>query len=115
AGRGWPLRKPRAGPDRLGPSRPKTTFDAYDFASVVFDQLMVSERALRGGPISLQEGSVAYAYDDSTAYRKDGYLRPKPWPYYAGVPSGASDHFPLVATFRVCDEQGGGQPWMTRN
>ncbi len=47
-----------------------------------------------------EEGSVRYAVDH-IGYRADGYMRPRRWAYNNGVPSGASDHFPLIATFRV--------------
>ncbi|WP_437617457.1 endonuclease/exonuclease/phosphatase family protein [Sorangium sp. So ce1151] len=80
--------------------RPRTTFNASP--PVLFDQLLVSGRALRGGPISLRESSVAYAADDETAsVTSRGYRRPLRWNYGEGSGSGASDHFPLVATFRM--------------
>lgn len=81
-------------------SRPRTTFNASP--PVLFDQLLVSGYALRGGPITLRESSVAYAADDATtSSTSSGYRRPLPWTYGAGSGSGASDHFPLVATFRM--------------
>jgi hypothetical protein len=82
-------------------SRPRTTFDGYGSDSVIFDQLLVSRRALRGGPITLKEESVAYAFDDNIGYLEDGYMKPRRWTYHAGIPLGASDHFPLIATFRT--------------
>ncbi|WP_437901296.1 endonuclease/exonuclease/phosphatase family protein [Sorangium sp. So ce124] len=80
--------------------RPRTTFNVWP--PVLFDQLLVSGRALRGGPITLRERSVAYAADDeTTSLTPSGYRRPLPWTYTAGSGSGASDHFPLVAIFRM--------------
>jgi hypothetical protein len=87
--------------DAYRASRSKTTFDAWQSESVVFDQLLVSRRALRGGPIALRESSVTYAFDDRIGYLRDGHMRPRGWSYDPGRPSGASDHFPLIATFRA--------------
>jgi hypothetical protein len=81
-------------------SRPISSL-AFPSTSVIFDQLLVSARALRGGPISLQERSVGYASNTTIGIPEDGYMRPKQWSFQGGIPSGASDHFPLVATFRA--------------
>jgi hypothetical protein len=88
----------------------KTTFDAYDSKggalSVVFDQLLVSRRAIVDGPITLRERSVAYAFDAGIGYHlPDGHRRPAAWRYNAGAPTGASDHFPLIAEFVVRTEK----------
>ena len=67
--------------------------------------MLVSGRALRGGPITLQEATVAYpCLEGIAATTEGGHKRPLPW-NEAGRGSGASDHFPLVATFRI---NGGG-------
>jgi hypothetical protein len=77
-----------------------TTFNASP--PVLLDQLLVSGRALRGGPITLQEASVDYrCIGGIAAAGEGGHKRPAPWTYAAGRGSGASDHFPLVATFRM--------------
>lgn len=84
--------------------RPMTTLNASP--PVVFDQLLVSGRALRGGPITLLEASVAYPCTGGLAVAAEGgHKRPAPWKYVTGRGAGASDHFPLVATFR---RNGGG-------
>ncbi len=85
------------------PPQPTTTFDAFQAESVIFDQLLVSQRALQGGPVTLQERSVAYVSDDRISYAQNGRMRPRRWTYHAGTHLGASDHFPLIATFRVGD------------
>jgi endonuclease/exonuclease/phosphatase family metal-dependent hydrolase len=79
--------------------RPMTTFNGA--VPVLLDQLLVSGRALRGGPITLQEASVGYPCPGGIAAATDGgHKRPLPW-NEAGRGSGASDHFPLVARFRI--------------
>jgi endonuclease/exonuclease/phosphatase family metal-dependent hydrolase len=79
-------------------SRPKTSHDTSP--GVIFDQLLVSSRVLRNGPVTLQEHSVGYRHNDVLAYRSGtGVLRPRRWEYSnATTFSGASDHFPLLAT-----------------
>jgi len=79
--------------------RPKTSHDASP--SVIFDQLLVSSRALRSGPITLREHSVGYPWNNVVAQRSGtGVLRPRRWAYTDETTfSGASDHFPLAATF----------------
>ncbi|HCU37893.1 MAG TPA: hypothetical protein DGT21_21385 [Armatimonadetes bacterium] len=82
--------------------RPKTTHVSSHEA--LFDQLLVSGRALRGGPISLCEETVSYHCDDCTSeHSAQGLLRPLRWSYCAddGTHAGASDHLPLLATFAV--------------
>jgi len=83
--------------------RPKTTHDSLP--PVVFDQLLVSGRALRGGVLTLRERTVRYHCDEITATRVPGTgrLHPARWQYdeATGFSSGASDHFPLVAVFDV--------------
>jgi hypothetical protein len=88
----------KAGPAYVAP-RPMTTYSAPQ--PVVLDQLLVSGRALRGGPITLLERSVSYHATGTTAATEDGHPRPVPWTYAPGRSAGASDHFPLVATFRM--------------
>ena len=80
-------------------SRPKTSHDTSP--GVIFDQLLVSGRVLRNGPITLNEHSVEYHSNDVIAYRTGtGVLRPRRWEYTDNATfSGASDHFPLVVTF----------------
>lgn len=79
--------------------RPKTSHDVSP--GVIFDQLLVSSRALRNGPIALRERSVGYQWNNVIAYRLGtGVLRPRRWEYADETAfSGASDHFPLLATF----------------
>jgi Endonuclease/Exonuclease/phosphatase family len=80
--------------------RPRTTFNAS--SPVIFDQLLVSGRALSGGPITLKEASIAYPCPGRIAWlTESGYRRPTPWSYDEGSPLGASDHFPVVARFRM--------------
>jgi hypothetical protein len=83
--------------------RPRTTIKADKAApSAVFDQLLVSGRALRGGPISLRETTVGYASAGASGMRMpDGYMVPSSWNYACLNRRGASDHFPLIATFRL--------------
>ena len=79
--------------------RPKTTHDCSP--PVVYDQLLVSGRALRGGALRLREKSVSYYCDANTShFNSRGVLRPHRWAYDADTgASGTSDHFPLLATF----------------
>lgn len=85
--------------------RPKTSFGekAHD---AILDQLLVSGRALRGGPLSLRERTVCYHHDQWTElYTPTGALRPREWRYHGpSDSSGASDHFPLLAEFVVNEE-----------
>ena len=94
-------------------SRARTTLDYYDKerpVSVVFDQLLVTARAIAGGPIMLQEGTVDYAFDDIIGHHlPDGDRRPRRWSFIGGVARGASDHFPLTAKFLVRIEASHGQ------
>ncbi len=91
-------------PDYREP-RPKTSFGekAHD---AILDQLLVSGRALRGGPLSLRESTVCYYHDRRTElYTPTGALRPREWKYRGpSDSSGASDHFPLLAEFVVTEE-----------
>lgn len=82
-------------------SRPRTSHDASP--AVIIDQLLVSGRALRGGPIRLKEASDRYHVDGDTSIRKgSGNLVPARWRYEdAGSFSGSSDHFPLLAEFGI--------------
>lgn len=93
-----------AAEDAYRASRTKTTYDAYNTVSVVFDQLLVSSRAIRGGPIMLQEKTVQYEFDHRIGRLQRGHLRPRAWSYEAENPAGVSDHFPLTARFRVATE-----------
>lgn len=79
--------------------RPKTSHD--DSPGVIYDQLLVSGRALKNGPIRLREGKVAYHWNAVLGYRTGtGVLRPHRWSYTDPATfEGASDHFPLLATF----------------
>jgi endonuclease/exonuclease/phosphatase family metal-dependent hydrolase len=80
--------------------RPQTSHG--DGMSVIFDQLLVSGHALRGGPVTLKERSVVYHCDADTSERKrTAKVVPRPWTYDGRVGVGASDHFPLTATFRI--------------
>lgn len=102
-------------------SRTRTTLDYYEDAvtkrrpvSVIFDQLLVTERAITGGPLMLQERTVDYAFDESIGHHlsdgdRHGDRRPLPWSFQDGVARGASDHFPLTAKFVVCREASHGQ------
>ena len=79
-------------------SRPRTSHDASP--PVIFDQLMVSGRALRNGPVTLEEQSVRFHIDQDTA--TSGNLKPRRWEYLnANNYQGCSDHFPLVARFVI--------------
>jgi endonuclease/exonuclease/phosphatase family metal-dependent hydrolase len=67
--------------------RATTTYDASP--PVLLDQLLVSGRALRSGPITLQEASMAYpSVGDIAAATEGGHRRPVPWTYKAGCGSG---------------------------
>jgi predicted extracellular nuclease len=79
--------------------RPMTTY--ADPPPVLLDQLLVSGRALRGGPITLLEQTVGYPCAGVAVPAAGGHKRPARWTYAGGQGSGASDHFPLVATFRI--------------
>lgn len=73
-------------------TRPRTTITplAPLRRSVIFDQLLVSRAALKGGPISLGEKSMTY-FTKTLEFRVGGYAEPRGW----------SDHFPLAAVFKV--------------
>jgi hypothetical protein len=81
--------------------RPKTSHDSQP--AVLFDQLLVSGSALRGGPLELRETTVGYHCDPvASRHKQSGALVPIRWEYVPGeTPVGASDHFPLVATFEI--------------
>lgn len=80
--------------------RPRTTFNASP--PVIFDQLLVSGRALSGGPITLRETSIAYPCQELISWQtSSGYRRPAPWIHDTNSKLGASDHFPVVARFRM--------------
>jgi hypothetical protein len=83
--------------------RPMTTYASP--TPVLLDQLLVSGRALRGGPITLLEQTVGYPCADVAVPVTGGYKQPARWTNANGRASGVSDHFPLVATFRM---NGGG-------
>jgi endonuclease/exonuclease/phosphatase family metal-dependent hydrolase len=80
-------------------SRPATTFDCSP--PVIFDQLLVSARALKGGPIRLQEQSVQYPCRPPLGtVNRNGKHSPDRWQYESpGNYTGVSDHFPLFAVF----------------
>jgi len=86
-------------------SRPKTSHD--DSPGVIYDQLLVSGRVLKHGPITLHERLIGYHHNDDIAYRTgNGVLRPQRWTYANHATfAGASDHFPLLATFRIRDSE----------
>lgn len=78
-------------------SRPKTT--CGDSGATVFDQLLVSGRALRNGPLTLRERTLNLFHNHARTCRASstGVLRPCKWDYVSD--QGSSDHFPLLATF----------------
>jgi endonuclease/exonuclease/phosphatase family metal-dependent hydrolase len=82
-------------------SRPKTTCGSS--GAYVFDQLLVSGRALRNGPLTLLETTVSlFQHPSTVTTSKTGKLHPRKW--YFIPPSdygGSSDHFPLLSTFTV--------------
>lgn len=80
--------------------RPKRS---HDGAYVVWDQLMVSGRAMKNGPLRLIEKTVDYYRDGhNSVYNKCGSVCPIRWTYQApGKYSGASDHYPVTAEFAV--------------
>lgn len=82
-------------------SRPKTTHG--DSGVNVFDQLLVSGRALRNGPLTLQEKTLDLFRNHRTLKQSTaGTLRPRKWNYVSqSEHDGSSDHFPLLATFTV--------------
>ncbi|HSN99315.1 MAG TPA: endonuclease/exonuclease/phosphatase family protein, partial [Candidatus Nanopelagicales bacterium] len=83
-------------------SQPRTSHDTRP--GVIYDQLLVSSAALRGGPVTLLEKSVQYHCDRDTSIRdRSGALTPFRWRYEGNSPGGegTSDHFPLVAKFCI--------------
>jgi endonuclease/exonuclease/phosphatase family metal-dependent hydrolase len=67
----------------------------------LFDQLLVTKRALKDGPLELQEDTVQFICEAATArHNRYGVVRPRSWEYNGGTPAGSSDHFPLVASFK---------------
>lgn len=82
--------------------RPKTSLGKDKW--LIYDQLMVSGRALRNGPIELFEKTVEYYCEDQLTSRRTnrGRLRPAAWQTAAGGGyAGSSDHFPLLAVFKL--------------
>ena len=69
----------------------------------LFDQLLVTTRLLRGGPLRLRERTVEYAAGPTLSeHLRGGRLVPRRWRYTKpGDFAGASDHFPLTAAFAV--------------
>jgi hypothetical protein len=92
-----------AGGEAYDAPRPMTTYAAP--RPILLDQLLVSGRALRGGPIALLEQTVGYPSAGVAAPSVGGHKQPARWTNTGGRGSGVSDHFPLVATFR---RTGGG-------
>ena len=93
--------KPNSWGGTKGPEpRPKRTHAAK---TVVWDQLMVSGRALKNGPVTLIEETVDYHRDRrNSRYNARGVLVPIRWDYQGpGVATGASDHYPVVAEFAI--------------
>jgi hypothetical protein len=84
--------------------RPKTSHDSSP--PVLFDQLLVSGRALKSGPLQLREASVGYHFDSvNSIWTRSGRLTPARWTEASpGNWTGASDHFPLTAVFTVTQE-----------
>lgn len=81
--------------------RPKRT---HDRGYVVWDQLMVSGKALRDGPIRLAEKTVAYYHNEgvNAEYNQNGAMCPIRWEYHdQGNCRGASDHYPVLAEFEI--------------
>ena len=78
------------------PLRPTTSFDSSP--PKLYDQVLVSGRALRSGPITLLESSVSYYVDQDTCSKN---LKPLRWDYQDGKGTGVSDHFPILSTFRI--------------
>lgn len=78
--------------------RPKRTHVGGNY---VWDQLMVSGRAMKSGPVLLLEQTVDYHRDHrNSARNQNGVLIPVRWKYQGpGSYVGASDHYPLVAQF----------------
>lgn len=81
-------------------TRTKTTHDA---ANVVFDHILVSSAALRGGPLELLESTVAYHADVANASRTDRRIAPQRFKHDGATNTsvGVSDHFPVTAEFRM--------------
>lgn len=82
--------------------RPKTSFGRSE--KLILDQLLVSGRLLKNGPLRLREASIRFHLDTDTAeFTKGGRIRAKSWHYEAitGSHSGASDHMPLLAEFEL--------------
>lgn len=86
-----------AGGEAYDAPRPMTTY--AEQKPVLFDQLLVSGRALRGGPIALLEQTVGYHCAGVAVPAAGGHKQPARWTRAEG--QGVSDHFPLVATFRM--------------
>lgn len=89
------------GPAGMADPVPKTSWEKQ-FA--IFDQILVSRAALLGQPLRLRESSVRYHVSPTVAgIRRSGVLKPLPWIIdpQTNQPRGASDHFPLLASFDV--------------
>ena len=87
--------------------RPKTSFGTTQ--KLIFDQLLVSGRLLKGGPLQLRETSVRFHLDEKTcSYTRYGRLRVEKWRpgTQPGTFVGASDHLPLLAAFRIVRDGG---------
>jgi hypothetical protein len=83
-------------------SRPKSSHG--DGTPNMFDQLLVSGRALRGGLLRLLESEVQFVAVDQVTSRHtpSGVLVPASWRYVSDQEfTGSSDHFPLAALFEV--------------
>ena len=81
--------------------RPVTSWDRR---RVIYDQLLVSGGALRGGPLELKEDTVRYHYVDRlNARRTRMVIEPLRFTYdsLSQSAAGASDHFPVLAEFCV--------------
>jgi exonuclease III len=85
---------------RLPEPRPKRT---HSGKYVIWDQLIVSREALKGGSLQLLEKSVRYSANTSLNARHNRYgvLTPLRWSYQNEEIEGASDHFPLLAEFEI--------------
>jgi hypothetical protein len=102
----WQAVDPRKREYRL--PRPRTSHGKG--SSVIFDQLLVSGHALRGGPVTLNERSVGYHCDEDTSERKrSADVVPRRWTYAGGAGwalrtiSRSRRHF---ASMEVSDDDG---------
>lgn len=88
--------------DQVHPE-PRAKTSLASSVPVIFDQILVSRKLIKDGPVQLREKGIRYYYKAPVgALDTNGVWHPDNWKYNDddGSCSGASDHFPLCAVLQ---------------